>query len=406
MKKITFPILLSLAVMVVTTGRGFALTQPFPEDGTYVIWETISGAGGSLEGIARDNHIATVCATLGTPTYPVLHPTPKNPDGTAADCSRKNFDVSAGGGVSVPGAMSGEGDAEFAWTITGAEISVPWLRVNAAVDSIETGCDGPGPCLAAVGSSVSFYAENIDCQCLPGAQVSITLQLNAFGQAPSQSSVAVITASEVDRQSDSFTGNTFTENKSTTPLRIGASQKFSVLISVDAAQQVQGSIHGSAFGISRLGFEISYKEFDPPGSTGTTPRADSDPTLDPSNPFNALVGWYTNSNGATKGFEVLPGGTIKAPIKDPNDNLHSTAPFGINNAGTIVGQYENASGGINAFHGFMLSPGGAFSTYDIGIPGVSTGIQAINNNGDFTGDFGSSIKVTKGFLNSGGRTVT
>jgi hypothetical protein len=251
-----------------------------------------------------------------------------------------------------------------------------------------------------------LYAENIDCQCLPGAHVSIKLDVNAFGQAPSQSTVTVITASEVDRQTDSFTGFTFTEQKSTTLLRIGASKKFSVLITVDAAQQVQGSIEGSAIDISRFGFEISYKGFDPPGSTGTTPRADSDPTLDPSTGFNALVGWYTTSNGATQGFEVLPGGTIKAPIIDPNDNLQSTAALGINNAGTIVGQYENVSGGINTFHGFMLSPAGAFSTYDIGKPGVSTGIQAINNNGDFSGDFGSSTQVTQGFLNSGGSTVT
>jgi len=230
--------------------------------------------------------------------------------------------------------------------------------------------------------------------------------LNAEGQAPSQGTVTVIAASEVDRQTDSFTGFSGTQQKSTTPLRIGASRKFSVLIGAGAAQQVQGSAFGSAFGVSRFGFDISYKEFDPPGSTGTVPRADSDPTLDPSAGFNALVGWYTTSNGATQGFEALPSGTIKAPIIDPKDNLHYTAPLGINNAGTIVGQYENASGGIDTFHGFLRSPKGAFTTYDIGMPGVSTGIQAINNNGDFAGDFGSSAKVAQGFLNSAGKTVT
>jgi hypothetical protein len=97
MKARTWFFLLIAAVMIAAPGRGFALTKPFPEDGTYLIWGTVSGAGGSLSGIMRDNHIATVCATLGTPTYPVLHPTPKNPDGTAAGCTRKSFQVFAGG---------------------------------------------------------------------------------------------------------------------------------------------------------------------------------------------------------------------------------------------------------------------------------------------------------------------
>ena len=305
--------------------------------------------------------------------------------------------------------MDGGGKATVAWTTTGATVSgaqvhVPVLKAEATVFTVATGCDLPHlPCLAEADASASLYAENIDCQCLPGARVSIKLAVYAYGQAPSQSTVTVITASEVDRQTDSFTDP---GNMSTTPLRIGAKQKFSVLITVGAVQQEQGSINGYTYDLSNLGFEISYKEFDPPGSTGTVPRADSDPTLDPSKGFDAIGGWYTTSSGATQGFEVLPNGTITAPIIAPNDNLHYTAPFGINNAGTIVGTYEKASGGINTFHGFMLSSGGAFSTYDVPFAGVSTGLQAINNNGDFTGDFGSSSQISQGFLNSGGNVTT
>jgi hypothetical protein len=85
-------------------------------------------------------------------------------------------------------------------------------------------------------------------------------------------------------------------------------------------------------------------------STGTTPRAITDFAN------NNLAGWYTTSGDATEGFERLSNGTSKAPIIDPNDNLHSTAALGINNAGTIVGQYENVSGGVDTYHGFLLSP--------------------------------------------------
>jgi len=89
MQKRPWLFLLVATVMIVTHGRGFALTQPFPEDGTYVIWGTISGAGGSLSGIARDNHIPTACAKLGTPIYPVLHPTPKNRTAQRQPATRK-----------------------------------------------------------------------------------------------------------------------------------------------------------------------------------------------------------------------------------------------------------------------------------------------------------------------------
>jgi hypothetical protein len=150
--------------------------------------------------------------------------------------------------------------------------------------------------------------------------------------------------------------------------------------------------------------------FDPEGSFGTTARAITNPTLTRAKgAFGSQLvsGWYTTASGATQGFEILPNGTIKSPIVDPNDTLNNTATVGINNAGTVVGDYENTVGGADTFHGFQLAPDGTFTTFDEGEAGVSTGIQAINDNGDIAGDFGSSVQPSQGFLlPKGGKLVT
>ena len=58
-----------------------------------------------------------------------------------------------------------------------------------------------------------------------------------------------------------------------------------------------------------------------------------------------------------------------------------TEAFGINNAGQIVGEFQDASG----FHGFLDS-GGSFTTIDV--PGATTtAASGINNNGQIVGYF-------------------
>ena len=393
--------------MLVTAGPGFG--QELLLGDPHLTWAEIGGAGGTLEGIGRDDQ-PTVCATWGPLTYPdpLLHPKPTNPDGSAADCSRPGVDALADGPISVKDAMSGTASAIATWAhnpFSDVQEYLLELEAEATVDTVQ-----PGTSVAEVNSGVSYYEENKSCAC-PGAQASLTL--DAGGQAtstsfgPSTVSVRVITASQVARQDDTFNIDTSNHlvSLSTTPLRIGPSGNFSVLITLGATQQGQGSTHGRVYSVEKPGLVTDYKPFDPPASAGTLPRAIKDGEETLSN-FAASTGSYTTSGGATQGFKLRPIGKFKAPIIDPNDNLHYTAALGINNAGTIVGQYENSNGVVDTYHGFLLSPDGAFSTYDIGKPGVSTGIQAINNNGDFAGEFGSSTRVTHGFLNSGGKTVT
>jgi hypothetical protein len=73
---------------------------------------------------------------------------------------------------------------------------------------------------------------------------------------------------------------------------------------------------------------------------------------------------------------------------------------GINNSGTVVGDYATADAND---HGFFLS-GGTFTEYDI--PGaLSTNVLGINDPANFTGTFDPGNGILQAFVNIGG-TVT
>jgi hypothetical protein len=107
------------------------------------------------------------------------------------------------------------------------------------------------------------------------------------------------------------------------------------------------------------------------------------------------------TSGATEGFERFTDGSLSAPIVDPNDTGNFTRAFGVNNAGTIVGDYLNVAD--NAFHGYLLS-GGSFTTFDHGGP-FSTTLTGINDKGDLVGVFGSNAQPNQSFVDIGG-TIT
>jgi hypothetical protein len=77
-----------------------------------------------------------------------------------------------------------------------------------------------------------------------------------------------------------------------------------------------------------------------------------------------------------------------------------TEARGINNPGTVCGDYATSDGNN---HGFFLS-GGTFTEYDI--PGaLSTDVFSINDPGDFTGTFSNDDVTQQAFVSVGG-TVT
>jgi len=113
-----------------------------------------------------------------------------------------------------------------------------------------------------------------------------------------------------------------------------------------------------------------------------------------------IVGIYVDSLGVTRGFVRFSDGSFSAPIVDPNDTVGFTEGRGINNSGTVCGDYV----GDGNRHSFFLS-GGTFTEYDV--PGaVQTILLSINDAGDFTGGFDpDGSGVIQGFVSVGG-TIT
>src|SRR6266481_9713320 len=113
-----------------------------------------------------------------------------------------------------------------------------------------------------------------------------------------------------------------------------------------------------------------------------------------------IVGIYLDSLGVSRGFVRFSNGSFSAPIVDPNDTVGFTEARGINNPGTVVGDYASPDGNN---HGFFLS-GGTFTEYDI--PGaLSTVVLGINDPGDFAGGFTDDNVIFQGFVSVGG-TIT
>jgi hypothetical protein len=118
------------------------------------------------------------------------------------------------------------------------------------------------------------------------------------------------------------------------------------------------------------------------------------------NNFGAITGTYLDANNVFHGFVRSPEGkftTFDSPGADttPGD-FNGTFPNAINDAGAITGFYADASGGS---HGFLRSPEGAFTTFDVsgGIVGTTTP-RALNLEGAIVGVFADQNGVSRPFL--------
>jgi hypothetical protein len=113
-----------------------------------------------------------------------------------------------------------------------------------------------------------------------------------------------------------------------------------------------------------------------------------------------VVGVFIDSNGVTRAFVRFSDGSFSDPIVDPNDTVGFTEGRGINNPGTVCGDYATSDGNS---HGFFLS-GGTFTEYDV--PGaVSTVVLGINDAASFTGGFDPGSGIFQGYVSVGG-TIT
>ena len=118
------------------------------------------------------------------------------------------------------------------------------------------------------------------------------------------------------------------------------------------------------------------------------------------NNFGAITGTYEDANNVFHGFVRSPEGkftTFDSPGADttPGD-FNGTFANGINDAGAITGFYSDASGGT---HGFLRSPEGAFTTFDVtgSAPGATIA-NALNLEGAIVGFFADQNGVFRPYL--------
>ena len=113
-----------------------------------------------------------------------------------------------------------------------------------------------------------------------------------------------------------------------------------------------------------------------------------------------VVGVFVDSNGVTRAFVRFSDGSFSPPIVAPNDTAGFTEGRGINNSGTVNGDYVGSDGNL---HGFVLSSG---TFTDFNIPGaLQTTLLSINDPGDFTGDFDPGSGIFQAWFSKGG-TIT
>ncbi len=123
-----------------------------------------------------------------------------------------------------------------------------------------------------------------------------------------------------------------------------------------------------------------------------------------SNDRGGVVGIYSDDNGFTHGFLLSQGVVTTLDFPGASD----TYAFGINESGTIVGQWDllDAGGNPIVYHGFLWK-NGAFS--EVNFPGAAdTFPYGINIRGDFVGswDSGLTSPITHGFVYTNGEFVS
>lgn len=120
------------------------------------------------------------------------------------------------------------------------------------------------------------------------------------------------------------------------------------------------------------------------------------------NNWGAVTGSYIDANNVQHGFLRTPEGrfiTFEAPGADTTaGSFNGTSPNSINDLGAITGFYLDASA---VSHGFVRSPEGKFTTFDVpGAGGFGSVPIAINLEGAVAGYYSDSNSSSHAFLRS------
>ncbi len=126
------------------------------------------------------------------------------------------------------------------------------------------------------------------------------------------------------------------------------------------------------------------------------------------NALGVIAGSYQSADTVFHGFLRSPAGkftTFQAPGADTTaGSYNGTAPSSINDLGAIAGSYYDANG---FSHGFLRSPDGNFTTFDVpGVGGYGSTPLAINLEGAIVGYYTDSTYSFHAFLRSPDGTFT
>jgi len=132
------------------------------------------------------------------------------------------------------------------------------------------------------------------------------------------------------------------------------------------------------------------------------------------NDSGTILGQYEDDNFLDVGFILGANGKLtsfKVPsesISDTNYGTHPASYSGINKSGAITGSYTATADGTS--RGFVRAPNGKFTTFSVS--GANSGIAygtfplSINDGGAITGYFTDGTNACRGFVRSPGGKVT
>lgn len=108
------------------------------------------------------------------------------------------------------------------------------------------------------------------------------------------------------------------------------------------------------------------------------------------NDSGLVAGYDKTVCGAPHGFSRNAGGGVNT-IAPPNSE--STTVQGVNDKGAMTGTYY-----YGGYHGFVLSGGGTYTTFDVSGAIYGTYPQSINANGEVAGEYLDGNGVQRGFV--------
>ncbi len=141
--------------------------------------------------------------------------------------------------------------------------------------------------------------------------------------------------------------------------------------------------------------------FDAPGAGTSAGQGTFTATVDGLNPAGWISGAMTDAQGVQHGFVRSPGGafsTFDAPGAGTGSGLGTNAA-GVNPAVTVPGYYTDALG---VYHSYVRGPRGGITTFDVTAAGTASGqgtfAECINQVGQIPGYYADANYVNHGFV--------